>query len=414
MFLNMPNGFSPRYENFELYGFLDETMREGAERCPFSIPASEKVALARSILKTGVRDIIFGSGPDDPQNISDLISAAEYDPDLSGEWTLTFILLLNCWEPIFERFKAFPDAQKDRVVISLAMLDYGKEEQLFEKVVDRFRAIGFTRFRVSLLNNFRNGVDEGAYRTLTDTIDRTVALGIDVVRINDSLGEIFPETLAILCANLRTQYPQLHFCLHAHDDRGLGLQNALTSIYHGFDVIESSFAGFGNRSGLPAVETLNEIFLEKKIAISGVEFDRAQLIQVGREVEKAFFAFPHVYRPTSGLIVNWENLGVANIPDYLGADRSARKFLNDVGLHPQTVGRLLENPDRLMEHEYDLPVVTNRLGELLRASYSDKRREFDEILGRLEAFYASGIVFEDEARQMALAAVSQTTPSRSA
>lgn len=413
MFLEMPSGFVPRYEDIHLAGFLDETMREGAERCPFSIPGSEKVALAQRILRSGVRDLIFGSGPDDPQNIADVVRSAEGDPALSGDWSLAFILLLNCWEPIYERFRDFPDAGKKRVVISFAMLDYGREQNLFERVVEKFRSIGFERFRVSLLNNFKNGVDESSYATLTSSIDRSIALGIDVVRINDSLGEIFPETLAVLCANLRRQYPNLHFCLHAHDDRGLGLQNALTSIYYGFDIIESSFAGFGNRSGLPAIETLNEIFIEKKITVEGVCFDRKVLVETGREVERVFFAFPHVYRPTSGILVNWENLGVANIPDYLGSERSARKFLNDVGLHPQTVSRLLETQSRQssLHDGNEIPVVTDRLNELLRASYGRKRREFDEILQKLGDFYESGIVFEDEARQMALQALSEVRPS---
>ena len=410
MFLEMPADFEPRYDNFQLNGFLDETMREGAERCPFSLPGPVKVELAQKILRCGVKDLIFGSGPADPDNIAELVAKAGVDEELGEDWSATFILLLNCWEPIYQRFLSFPDDGKDKVVISLAMLDYKKDERLFERVVDKFRSIGFTRFRVSLLNNFKSGVDEKRFANLTESIDRSVALGIDVVRINDSLGEIFPETLAILCANLRTMYPDLHFCLHAHDDRGLGLQNALTTIYYGFDIIESSFAGFGNRSGLPAIETLNEIFLEKNITIKGIEFSGRQLIETAREVERTFFAVPHVYRPTSGLVVNWENMGVANIPDYLGAERDARRFLNDVGLHPQTISRLLEaGKESGGQTENMVPIVSQRLNEMLHATYDRKRQQFDEILQKVDEFYTDGIVFESDARELAARALTEST-----
>lgn len=405
MTLKMPHGFRPRFENFELVGFLDETMREGAERCPFSVPGDRKVDLAHRILRTGVRDIIFGSGPNDPANMAALVARVGDDAEVHADWTATFILLLNCWEPIYERFKSFPAsaAEQDHIVISLAMLDYKSEDQLFEKVVSRFQALGFTKFRVSLLNNFKQGVDERAYEKLVSQIDRSVTVGIQVVRINDSLGEVFPETLAILAANLRTKYPDLSFCLHAHDDRGLGLQNALTSIYYGFDIIESAFSGFGNRSGLPAIETLNEIFEEKNITIRSIRFSNQKLIETAREVERTFLAVPSVYRPTSGMIVNWENMGVANIPDYLGSERNAKRFLNDVGLHSQTIERLMEGAETnhsTSELQDVIPSIASNLSKNFVLEYEAKRQQYDDVIEGIKRLYNEGIVFEDQARAL--------------
>lgn len=401
MTLEMPQGFRPRFEDFELVGFLDETMREGAERCPFSVPGDQKVDLAHRILRTGVRDIIFGSGPDDPANMAALVARVDGDVEVHADWTATFILLLNCWEPIYERFKSFPISAAGHIVISLAMLDYKSEDHLFEKVISRFQALGFTKFRVSLLNNFRRGVDEKAYEKLVSQINRSVAVGIQVVRINDSLGEVFPETLAILAANLRTSYPDLSFCLHAHDDRGLGLQNALTSIYYGFDIIESAFSGFGNRSGLPAIETLNEIFEEKHITIRGIQFSNRKLIETAREVERTFLAVPSVYRPTSGMIVNWENMGVANIPDYLGSERNAKRFLNDVGLHSQTIEHLMEGAETnysASELQDAIPSIASSLSKTFVSEYEVKRQQYDDVVEGIKRLYNEGVVFEDRAR----------------
>lgn len=42
MVLSYPEGHKPRYENFKLKGFLDETLREGAERCLFTVEENDK------------------------------------------------------------------------------------------------------------------------------------------------------------------------------------------------------------------------------------------------------------------------------------------------------------------------------------------------------------------------------------
>lgn len=399
MYLSFPANHKPRYQDFKLAGLLDETLREGAERCPFSVPKEKKVALARRIVETGVRDVIFGSGPDDPDLIAETLAGLENEGK-TQDVRLAFILLLNCWEPVFEKFKNFPDNFKDNVTISFGMVDYRSDEKLFERVCEKFRSIGFRKFRVSLINNFKEGVEEKLYAHIRSQIDRSVALGIDTVRINDSLGVCYPETMAVLAANLVHDYPGLNFCVHAHDDKGLGLQNALVSIYNGFNLIEGAFSGFGNRSGLPAIEVLQEIFEEKNITIEGISMDRKEVFETAYLAEETFLVVPNVYRPVSGKIVNWENLGVANIPDYLGADRNARKFLNDVGLHEQTVRQIFAKalgtppgeiaPERLAEFR---EALRGHMEEL----YARKITTYEHILDQMRSLYNEDLVFEEAA-----------------
>lgn len=40
--IKFPHNHIPRYSDFSIDGILDETLREGAERCAFSIPAPKK------------------------------------------------------------------------------------------------------------------------------------------------------------------------------------------------------------------------------------------------------------------------------------------------------------------------------------------------------------------------------------
>jgi len=403
MNLTFPTGHVPRYHGFELAGLLDETMREGAERCPFAVPADRKSALTRRILDAGVRDVVFGSAPSDPDLMASILEELHGEGRTEGV-QLAFILLLNCWEPLFDRFATFPDHLKDHVCISFGMVDHNSQEQLFERVCETFRSIGFRHFRVSLLNNFGSGVDEKSYAHITRQIDRSLALGIDTVRINDSLGVCYPETMAVLAANLVHQYPGTHFCVHAHDDKGFGLQNALTSLYHGFDLIEGGFSGFGNRSGLPAIEVLMKIFEEKNITIRGLSFDHDVLRDVGYAAEDTFLVVPNVYRAVTGKIVNWENLGVANIPDYLGSERRARKFLTDVGTHDQTLRDILRKAGRVAAQDTNAiePFRQARHAEM-EDVYRAKRTAYESLVAGIQTLYGEDTMFEEVAIERARA-----------
>ncbi|MCC5979534.1 MAG: hypothetical protein JJU21_15845 [Salinarimonas sp.] len=405
MFLDFPTGHKPRFENFELAGFLDETMREGAERCPFSIPAEKKLKLARKISDCGVRDIVFGSAPSDPELMQQFIEEVKSDNPQSNI-RLAFILLLNCWEPLYDKFRSFPKELMDNVCISFGMIDYKSNEQLFQRVFHKFHDLGFRHFRVSLINNFKSGVDEATYTHITRQIDASVSLGIDTVRINDSLGVCYPETMAVLAANLVHSYPRLNFCVHAHDDKGLGLQNAMTSIYNGFNLIEGGFSGFGNRSGLPAVEVLEEIFSDKNIRIQGMDLDPARLRQVGYLAEETFLVVPNVYRAVTGKIVNWENLGVANIPDYLGDSRRARRFLTDVGTHDGTLNNILEtasesNKSQSTASNNALSTFRESLHEEMANVYEIKRELYSSITESIGKLYSEGVIFEEDAIEKA-------------
>ncbi|MGX9867185.1 isopropylmalate synthase [Enterobacter mori] len=401
--LKFPDNHKPRYSDFSIDGILDETLREGAERCAFSVPAKDKIPLISKILQSGVRDIVYGSGPNDPTHLFQTINDLIENDALPADARFSFIMLLNCHEPIMAQFESFPDALKKYVTISFGMVSHKADERLFERTTEQLRRWGFESFRVSLLNNFSTGIDEGSYEKITGDIDRSLAMDIQTVRVNDSLGTLYPEAMAVLAANLRHQYPRTDFCLHAHNDRGLGLQNALASLYHGFNIIEGGFAGTGNRSGLPAIEILELIFRERNIRINGHSLDTDAIIDAARLSESTFLSMPDLYRPISGHIVNQENMGVANIPAFLGAAREIPYFLNSTGLHDATVQRLLLDEGLNLEAENPTIVqqVKQELDALLLASYQKKHREFERIREELIDLYASDVVYASTAGHLA-------------
>ncbi len=363
--LKFPKNHKPRYCGFNIDGILDETLREGAERCIFSIPAQCKIPLISKILQCGIRDIVYGSGPNDPTLLIHTLNELLENDLLPSKTHFSFIMLLNCHEPLMPQFKLFPDLLKSYLTISFGMISHQTNKRLFEHTIEQLNKWGFNNFRVSLLNNFSTGIDEESYEKITKDIDRSIGMDISKIRINDSLGTLYPEATAILTANLRHQYPKTDFCLHAHNDRGLGLQNALTSLYHGFNIIEGGFAGMGNRSGLPAIEILEQIFREQNITINNHDLNTEMVIETARLSERTFLSLPDLYRPISGLIVNQENMGVANIPTFLQAARDIPYFLNSTGLHDATIKKILQ--DEGFEIEAEDPAIVQKIKKKLDA-----------------------------------------------
>lgn len=403
MNMTFPADHSPRYSDFTIHGVLDETLREGSERCMFSVSTKSKLPLVRGIIRSGVKDLIFGSGPEDPRDMAEVIASLENEGNLTDQ-KFSFILLLNCFEPLMPQFLAFPESLRRFVTISFGMITHDSEHALFEHTVESFRRLGFDSFRVSLLNNFSRQIEESTYEGIVRQIDRSRALGIETVRINDSLGTIYPEAMAVLAANLTHDYPATNFCLHAHDDRGFGLQNALTSIYHGFNMIEGGFGEFGNRSGLPAIELVAQVFAEKNIAISSGALNPSELSKTVALAEETFLVTPSLFRPTSGHIVDCENMGVTNIPDYLGASSASRYFLNRIGLHRPTLERIFRelglSDDEMAETAESF---RGHLEATMRETTIRKSFEYRSLRRLIDSFYDDDVLFSDRVYDLARA-----------
>jgi 2-isopropylmalate synthase len=201
--------------------------------------------------------------------------------------------------------------------------------------------------------------------------------------------------MGILAANLVRDYPDLNFGLHAHNDRGLALQNGLVSIYNGFNMIEGAVAGFGNRSGLPLLETLDLICREKNIEIKDGSLAAEKLVEAARLADEVFMKVPEIYRPVSGMLVEKENLGVLNIPDYLGVEREADYFLNKVGLHRNTIVKTLSSSgfdaDYVNDQEF-IETVRVKIQERMSQIYELKRSEYPILSSHIRIFYENGVM----------------------
>jgi 2-isopropylmalate synthase len=398
MALSMPSDHTPRYTDFEISGVSDETMREGGERALFGADDGRKLKLIEALSEAGIRDIDVGSGLTEPSFIHRILDDQHLLGRIAEETTFSFNLTLKTWEPLYEALKGLPREHLEKIYVSVGMIEIEEENNLFEHVVEKLSDIGVGRFRSSILNAFSTEVDDERYGFLQREIDRCRQLGISLVRVNDSVGTLLPQTTEVLAANLTRDNPDMTFYLHGHNDRGLGTANSLTSIFHGFDMIEGGVGGFGNRAGLPVLEALSSIFDENNITLASGPLDTSKLASAAALAEETFMVVPDPYRPISGMLVENENAGIVNVPDYLGVSRRVDYFLNQIGLFPVYVKQMLSESG--MAHQYTnddefVNAVWKHLYDHMGQVYWTKREKFGELMSSIREFYTDIVRIED-------------------
>ncbi|MBB1617266.1 pyruvate carboxyltransferase [Pseudomonas protegens] len=382
-----------RYCDYSVPHLVDETLREGIERTAFPITVEAKVAILKSMVAAGLRDFVVGCGPEEPL-VWDRLHLARDAGELPADTRATFIILLNCWETAFDYFKA-REAHRQWIadtVFSFGMITYRQSTGEFERAIEAFRSIGAVRFKASVLNNFRDGVSNRSYQEICRQIDWAAGLGVEIIRINDSVGSLQPHVTQWLCSRLVKDFPQLVFCLHAHNDNGLALANTMQAIHSGFQMVEGSLAGFGNRSGIAPLEQVVKLCQANNIKLGSLEPDLPGLISAAHQCEEAFLQLPSVYRAVSGKFETLSNYGVLNIPDFLETNDEKGYFVNYVGLHPQTIRQALENYssaglDVGAIADQELWAIVDSLKNQMQASIPHIESQYRQVMGGVMDFY---------------------------
>lgn len=395
---------SKKSTGFNIKALVDETIREGVERSAFAINTESKYELVKRMIEAGLREFVLGISPENTELLSRCLERRALG-DFANDTKFIFIALLNSWETTFHYLQEFPKSHLKDLTLSFGMINLQSQNQLFESVFDKFLKIGIESFKVSILCNFAGGIEERRYEEIVGRINRCLALGIKTVRINDSVGTLHPEVTEVLCRNLVYDFPGVDFCLHSHNDRGLALINSLTSIYYGFNMIEGSLGGLGNRAGLPSIELIDKICKEKEISFGNCQLDSKQIIEASQFADEIFMNIPNVFRPVSGLFVNNVNVGVLNIPDYLGVQGEKEYILNASALHPKTVRFALQKAgfdDKELEDEEFITEMTRVLKENLESIYLQAQPQYHLILKDIQELYTSSSLTIEQIKEVAL------------
>lgn len=388
--LSFPPGHTPRYDNFSIRAISDETIREGGERAVYGASDHDKIRLVEKLSQAGIKDIDVGSGLSEARFLRKLLVTQESFGSITDDTTFSFNLTLKTWEPLLARLREdVPRSYLDRIYVSIGMIEIDSDRRLFEQAAEELRKIGVGRLRASLLNAFSTVVDEEKYEHLSGQIDRARQVGIELIRINDSVGTLYPDSTAVLAANLIRNHPDITFYLHGHDDRGLGTANSLVSVLHGFQVIEGGVAGVGNRAGLAELEAITRSFADNNITVDTGPVDVDKVIEAARFSERVYLTVPDPYRAVSGFLVENENAGIVNVPDYLGVKRRVEYFLNRIGVFPAYLRQILAEGGLTRETLTDdvITEIYSRLQDRFDEQYRIKSAQYSDLLDQIERFH---------------------------
>jgi isopropylmalate/homocitrate/citramalate synthase len=115
--------------------------------------------------------------------------------------------------------------------------------------------------RISLEDSTRTGTTE-----LARSVEQVLDMGPEAITLCDTVGDCLPDGAASITAFVRDlidrSSSKLELGWHGHNDRGLGLANAIASVNCGADVVSGTFMGVGERTGNVPLEQLIIILSE--------------------------------------------------------------------------------------------------------------------------------------------------------
>ncbi len=251
---------------------LDTTLRDGEQMKNVSYTSSEKLSLAKILLKElNVDRIEIASARvslGEKKSVEGIINwALEKDQEYQTSHKSTMI------SSFIDRIEilGFTDHKKSidwisnvgcRVINLLAkgsinhVINQLKktQEQHLENILE---TLDYAKEKDILVNlyfeDWSNGMkySKDYVYYMLENLKHT---NIERFMLPDTLGILYPTEVKFMIQELVAQYPDLHFDFHAHNDYGLAVANTLASIEAGASAVHMTVNGMGERAGNAPLE----------------------------------------------------------------------------------------------------------------------------------------------------------------
>lgn len=125
---------------------------------------------------------------------------------------------------------------------------------------------------------------------LVDFVGKLYELGITNFNICDTIGVAYPSQIHEAFGALMSTFPDVHFSVHIHDTRNMGILNSLEAVRCGVDTVQTTLGGLGGCPFAPGAtgNTATEDFVYL-LDLEGYEtgIDQKKLLAAAKlEVEK--------------------------------------------------------------------------------------------------------------------------------
>ncbi|MDT7803517.1 MAG: hydroxymethylglutaryl-CoA lyase [Actinomycetota bacterium] len=285
-------------------------LRDGLQDEPVTVPAHEKVRLARGLIDAGVRSLEVGSFVS-ARRVPQMADTGDVLRTLLPDVPASLHTLVFTERGARQAIDA--GAKSVRLVVSASdghsVANAGVPT---EAALDRLAACAWlltsegVAFEASVATAFVCPFDgDTAPDRTADVAARLGRLGARVVHLADTIGAARPSQLRATVSAVRDELPDVPLGLHLHNTYGLAAANAWEGLGLGIRRFDAALGGLGGcpfapgASGNVATDDLVDFFHREGIA-TGIDVDKlAELrdqvaIAVGHRLGSALAAIPAV------------------------------------------------------------------------------------------------------------------------
>jgi 2-isopropylmalate synthase len=263
----------PASEAMDRVRIFDTTLRDGEQSPGASMNTTEKLEIARQLVRLGVDVIEAGfpiSSPGDFESVRRI--GAEV-----GDAAMVCALSRAIEKDIDVAADALSTAARPRIHTGIGVSESHLQDKLrmtreaaLEQAV---KAVTHARTHVDDVEFYAEDAGRADPAFVYEVVAAVVAAGATVINIPDTTGYTYPEEFGALIRGLMENVPGIEdvtVSVHCHNDLGMATANALAGVYAGARQIECTVNGIGERAGNTSLEEV-VMALRQRRAYFGVD-----------------------------------------------------------------------------------------------------------------------------------------------
>ncbi len=237
---------------------FDTTLRDGEQSPGASLSVTEKLEIARQLVRLGVDIIEAGFPVSSPAQFEATRLAAE---QISG--SVIAALARANGKDIEAAGKALTSAKSKRIHTFIATSPIHMKYKLRKSSDEVLKmAVEAVKFAKTFTDNVEFSPEDACRSEvpfLIEILAAVIEAGATTLNIPDTVGYVLPYEYGRLIAKLKSDVPGIGNCIistHCHNDLGMAVANSLTGVRNGARQVECTINGIGERAGNAALEEI--------------------------------------------------------------------------------------------------------------------------------------------------------------